>query len=404
MRLRLLIRDMGNKKERLVYLLEKYADNTCQKDEFQELFSLIEESEFDSELHSFMQIEWDKGSNEPMASEPNWDKMYEQIVRPKKRYTFKLGPVLSAAAVLLIALSVGIHLFVNKKDQVSSNFALSASANEIAPGGNRAILTLSDGRVVDLNPENDMVIIDAAQLKYSDGTEIATIDEGSAISEFNTIATPKGGQYTIVLPDGSKVWLNAESSLTFPASSFMKKERRLELKGEAYFEVARDEKVPFVVTSKGQEVKVLGTHFNVNAYSDEGVIKTTLLEGSVRVSTGLNSSNATSQLLIPNQQSAVSIGSNSIKVNTIDPLLEIAWKNGLFDFQDKSLEQVMRELARWYDLEIIYEGDVPHMEFFGKIRRNNNLAEVLHILESAELSFKVEDGRKLIITAPKKNK
>jgi transmembrane sensor len=223
---------------------------------------------------------------------------------------------------------------------------------------------------------------------------------------WNTISTPRGGQYQVVLPDGTKVWLNAVSSLRFPAG-FTGKERIVELTGEAYFEVkpltpkGENEKMPFVVKivtpdGNGAQIKVLGTHFNINAYDDEPMIKTTLLEGSVKVSA---IGNRQSAMLKPGEQVSISQSSQlsqPIPVQTADIEEAVAWKEGRFVFNEASVETVMREIARWYDVEIVYAGKVPAEKFEGEIPRNSNIQEVFKILELSNVHCKIE-GRKITV-------
>ena len=205
---------------------------------------------------------------------------------------------------------------------------------------------------------------------------------------FNTLATPRGGQFKLSLPDGSEVWLNAVSSIRYP-TAFIGNERKVEITGEAYFEIAHDAAKPFKVIVNGTEVKVLGTHFNINAYNDEATVKTTLLEGIVSLS------NAASAVvtLKPGQQAQIG-NSRDIKViNNVDIDQEVAWKNGYFSFYKADLQTVMRQIGRWYDLEILYEGKIPERQFGGKIDRNSNATEVLKILEESKVHFRIEDGK-----------
>jgi ferric-dicitrate binding protein FerR (iron transport regulator) len=224
---------------------------------------------------------------------------------------------------------------------------------------------------------------------------------------YHTLFIPRGQHYQVVLPDGSKVWLNAASSLRFP-SAFTTKQRKVELNGEAYFEVAKDASKPFQVyvstlgsSQKGTLVEVLGTHFNINAYDNEQVLKTTLLEGSVKV-TPLQASGITphqSRLLLPGQQAQIFSNSEtqqSVKVHTVDVEAEVAWKNNLFNFHLADIKTIMRQMARWYDVEVVYEGAVPVRSFSGKINRNTNLNTVLKILEQSGIHFRVE-GKRIIV-------
>lgn len=305
------------------------------------------------------------------------------------------------AAMLLLTLGFVFVLTQDKKTQQSN--ALLA-IQDVNPGGNRASLTLANGRRIDLSDRKEGLIIGKEKLTYTDGGEIAMVSDQENL--YSILSVPVGGQYQIILSDGTKVWLNSASSLKYPAR-FSNDERKVELTGEAYFEVSKiksdalgNKRVSFVVKTLNQEVEVLGTHFNINAYTDEQVIKTTLLEGAVRISYQSNPNQSIQAVLLkPNQQSVITTNGIGQEVITLaDPTSVIAWKNGLFDFQDKKLDEVMRQLARWYNLDIVYEGAVPKMEFFGKIRRNNKLSEVLHILKRAGIHFRLENGRKLVIS------
>jgi ferric-dicitrate binding protein FerR (iron transport regulator) len=195
----------------------------------------------------------------------------------------------------------------------------------------------------------------------------------------------------VVLADGSKVWLNAESSITFP-TAFIGKERNVEIKGEAYFEVAHNAQMPFNVKVKNMTVQVLGTHFNVNAYDDENWIKTTLLEGSIKVSKGSDS-----KIIKPGEQAQTENGDNSlIAVQAVDPDEVVAWKNGLFHFNNAGLPEVMHQLSRWYDVDVVYNGPVPKRKFGGEMQSNLKLSQVLELLEKNEVNFKIE-GKKIIV-------
>jgi len=202
------------------------------------------------------------------------------------------------------------------------------------------------------------VVLNNGQLSYQ------AANTTTATGAWNTINTPRGRQFKVALPDGTQVWLNAASSIRYPVA-FTGKERKVEINGEAYLEVAKNTSMPFIVQANDVEVLVLGTHFNINSYSDEEAIKTTLLEGAVKVSTG-----AATALLTPGKQAAISTGSG-MNVQAADIEQVVAWKNGVFNFQNATLEQVMRQLARWYDIEIVYEKDIPHIEFEGDFNRQN---------------------------------
>lgn len=302
---------------------------------------------------------------------------------------------LAAASVILLFCFSGLFFYYKKgKDQQLTGKSRAVDTL-IKPGGNNAILTLADGKKIILNNASEGEIAKQSGIsitKTADGQLIYNaVSNGTANAEllYNTIETPKGGQYQIILPDGTKVWLNAASSLRFPAV-FTGNERKVELTGEGYFEVAKNKKMPFRVASGSQVVEVLGTHFNINSYHDEAGIKTTLLEGSVRIVSDANKD----LLLKPGQQAL--LHNNSINVKAADMDEAVAWKNGLFQFNNTDLKTVMRQLSRWYDVSVRYEGTVPDEKFGGAIERSLQLSEVFEILEKSKVRFRIE-GREVIV-------
>lgn len=315
--------------------------------------------------------------------------------------------IISAAAILII-ISSGIYFYSANIDKTLGEYAGTDIRREIAPGGNKAILTLADGSKISLTDASNGDIARQAGIritKTADGQLIYTIlDAASEPSNpvYNTIETPRGGQYQVILPDGSKVWLNAASSLKYPPSFASQKERRIELNGEAYFEIAKDKLHPFIVNTNKQEIKVLGTHFNVNAYSDEPQIKTTLLEGSVLVYKSDTDfpSEGGKVMLIPGQQSV--FDGNSIKINSVDPEDVVAWKNGYFRFDDESLESIMRKISRWYDVDITWRDESVKSESFAAVStRFANVSSLLKMIEqTGDVKFNIEDGK--IIVSKKK--
>jgi len=271
--------------------------------------------------------------------------------------------------------------------------------NDVLPGSNKATLTLANGRVINLNDVKNGVLASQGQTvlkKDKDGRIVYENADGKKVDSatiFNTINIPKGGQFQVVLSDGSKVWLNSASSLTFP-TVFPKNERRVTITGEAYFEVAKNKHVPFRVITGKQTVEVLGTHFNINGYADETAIKTTLVEGSVKVS-----ADAQSAILTPNEQSAISNGrAGKINVTTVDTDDILAWTTGNFQFEKAEIPLIMRQASRWYNVDIKYEGEVPRRRFTGSISRNVNLSELLKILKYTGINFRIAD--KTIIVTP----
>ena len=319
-------------------------------------------------------------------------------------YRFYYLKSISIAASILLVIATGLYFYSNRTIKEPEYFAEINVNNDIAPGYNKAILTLADGSKISLDDAANGLLAsqgDIAITKTENG-EIVYEKNSSDKSKFladrsviNTIQTPKGGKYQIRLPDGSKVWLNSASTLSYP-TAFSGNERKVQLKGEAYFEISPNKDIPFRVQSENQIVEVLGTHFNINSYSDEDYVKTTLLEGSVRVI--LNSvSNKVSntKLLKPGEQSLTKSSQSGIKIMNADTEKAIAWKNGYFRFRNTPIREIMREIERWYDVELVYEGKIPSDEFTGFISNDVKISAVLKIMEeSGGVKFTVK-GKKL---------
>jgi ferric-dicitrate binding protein FerR (iron transport regulator) len=300
------------------------------------------------------------------------------------------------AAAIFLLIATGGYLFWPRDEEptMTKTTASPIPKNDIAPGTNKATLTLADGRRIALDSNNIGAIskqgnVTIIQLdgKLSYHTTNATQNKTEVV--YNTITTPKGGQYQLVLADGSKVWLNAASSLRFP-TFFIGNERKVELDGEGYFEIAHNESMPFLVEKGDTKVQVLGTHFNINAYDDEDDIKVTLLEGSIRVSQG-----NFQKVLIPGQQAQIRAGIQIVNDVNIDKVM--AWKNGWFEFDETDLSAIMRQVSRWYDVIIIYEGTLSDQEFGGRISKNLPMSAILTMLESSGVKgFRLE-GKKLFV-------
>lgn len=296
-----------------------------------------------------------------------------------------------AAAAILLLLSVSWFFFAgnNETDQIAR------IDKDISPGGNKAVLTLAGGQKIVLNDAATGEIARQSGIsitKAGDGQIVYSIAAKDGQVLQNTITTPMGGQYKVILPDGTNVMLNAASSLVYP-TAFKGTERLVQLNGEAYFEVAKNKAMPFRVRSGEQTVEVLGTHFNINAYEDERSIKTTLAEGSVRVS----SPSATS-LLSPGQQALLSRkGDGLISVRNVNLDKEIAWRSGMFSFEDDDIKSVMRSIARWYDVDVSYKGDMSDIVFSGEIFRTAKLSEVFEILKLNNVQLDVQ-GKTIIVS------
>lgn len=303
----------------------------------------------------------------------------------------------AAAAVIFITVSIGTYFLLQRQDKQPAHIAVQA---DHSPGSNKAILTLANGKkiVLDKSANREIVQLPGMTIKNtSDGQIIYTITADQSIVEadqsraeagkamrLNTISTSRGGQYQVVLSDGTRVWLNSASSITYP-TTFDHKQRLVELHGEAYFEVAKNKNVPFSVKTAQQTVEVLGTHFNINSYTDEPLLKTTLLEGSVKVVAGDNQ-----VILTPGQQLKLNFLQSSMKVdNHVDLDKVLAWKNGVFSFENEDLKSIMRQVARWYNVDVVYSGIIANDKFFGEISRNSNLSQVLKILELNNVHFDI---------------
>lgn len=364
-------------------ILKKYRQQTASSEETKFLESYYNMFEVKEELIN--------DENESMFAELKTDikaNIDERIAAPKVRKLgngwIKYGA--AAAALLLVSVSIYLVSYQKKNDLVAQ------MDRNISPGGNNAVLTLANGSKIILNE------VKIGEIAHQSGIRITKKNNGeltyqvSASSDLteettiNTISTPNGCQYTIVLSDGSSVKLNAASSLSFP-TSFKGAERVVDLQGEAYFEVANNIQHPFKVISGSQTVEVLGTHFNVDAYPDEKVIKTTLVEGSVKVAVGKNHT-----IIIPGQQAMVSRESiGSIVTAQVNLDKETAWTNDLFIFDGDNLKSVMSEISRWYNLTTVYTGPIPDKKFFGGISRNSKLSEVFKILELNQVKLSLKE-------------
>lgn len=303
--------------------------------------------------------------------------------------------VASAAAVLLVTLGY-LAYNLGWSDAIMSNYA--AKHQPIVPGKRTATLKLANGKVIQLKENEEGIVIDAESLTYTDGTDIALSKNQISTAESMVLSTPKGGTYQVVLPDGSKVWLNALSSLTLPSNFANSVDRHVVLKGEAYFEIAKSETVvdgkkkrrPFIVAVADKTVEVLGTHFNVKHYEDEPGVKTTLLEGSVKVVAGKQQ-----KIIVPGQQALAS--GQTISTANVDVEEVVAWKNGNFQFADERIQNIMQEIGRWYNVEVVYQSPVTKESFGGTISRNKPITEVLASLEeTGAVHFKIE-GRRVIV-------
>lgn len=327
-----------------------------------------------------------------------------RIYQPYRRFWLRVG----IAASFLLVLGAAAYIYQQNKEKTSK--ATSYYAADILPGGNKAVLTLANGKRIilseakigDLENQSGLRVTKAANGKlvfHFDNSSISSNPSKELSTEqvYTKIETPKGGEYEVNLPDGTKIWLNAASSLSFPSHFAKAGERTVQLKGEGYFEVAKNAKQPFVVVTDRQKVEVLGTHFNVNSYSDEPGTKTTLLEGSVALTplAQLVEKGTVPAILKPGQQAV--FNGNQFQIVQVHAEDAVAWKNGVFLFKEADFKTVMRTIARWYDVEVEYDGKLPQKEFTGEIHRNLKLSSLLDILSFYKVHFRIEN-KKIIVT------
>jgi ferric-dicitrate binding protein FerR (iron transport regulator) len=301
-----------------------------------------------------------------------------------------------AAAVLLFILP-GIYFLKTNKPKPAALTAITKPKQiDVQPGGNKAILTLGDGSQIVLDSARNGLLAHQGNTKVvkSANGHIAynTTATSNAAPIYNTMTTPRGGKYDLQLADGTKVWLNASSSISYPIT-FTGAERRVTITGEAYFEVAKNKAMPFKINVNGQEeVQVLGTHFNIMAYNDEASVKTTLLEGSVKII-----KNKMTGMLKPGQQAQLSTDGKLSITDDADINAVMAWKNGQTFFVNEDIKTIMRRVSRWYDIDVEYQGDMPGRLFTGGISRESNLSVLLKVLELNKIHFKMT-GKKLIVS------
>lgn len=388
---------------RVRYLLQQYAADKATKPEVDEMFALLGQPENEEVFKQFVLQTFNNDERVTSITEEGWRRMWAAIqaetFRKPAAKQFSIAWVSVAAAVILLLLGTGVFFRLDKKKSVVTVAAVmpqtTALQHDAAPGGNKAVLTLADGSSIILDSAHNGALaqqggtkilkVDAGQLAYNTGAAA----NGQIM--YNTIATPRGGQYQITLADGTEVWLNAASSLRFP-TIFSGSDRDVELTGEAYFEVAKNAVMPFNVKVNNMVVKVLGTHFNIMAYGNEGKVKTTLLEGKVNV-TG----NGFAADILPGQQAVVDNASGSMKVREVNTALAVAWKNGLFRFRETNIQELMRQVERWYDVDVEYKTPTEGKDYTGIVPRSQNVSALLQMLElTGTVHFKVE-GKKITV-------
>ncbi|KQB99432.1 FecR family protein [Pedobacter sp. Hv1] len=397
-------------KSEIIELFRKYVRNELNNKEFNEVMALFKQAKYEEELAFVLDEEQEKMALTP-ANETeigNNDELLAKIEntiaenfqsKPKKRTLVLFFEKYAAAVFFICTCGLGVYLHMDTPtDLISKKVEFT---HDIVSGGNKAYLTLADGKRIELKNASHNL------LSSQKGVEITKAGDGllvygpnkasqNTVTEYNTIEIPRAGHYQLQLPDGTKVWLNSATTLKFPTSFAALKERRVELNGEAYFEVAHNKEMPFRVITNNQVVEVLGTEFNLNSYTDEPEVTTTLITGKLKVSAEPGLENGAAEILKPGQQSTMM--NNNIKVAEVDPEAAIAWKNGDFIFKSDDFKMAMRKISRWYDVEVVYENTMPiDIKPGGWISRANNISAVLEMMESTgKIHFKII-GRRIIV-------
>ncbi|GEL10300.1 FecR family protein [Flavobacterium glycines] len=378
-------------KEVFKELMEQFISGEITPEGKTMLLSMLDNPQYSEEVNAILRENYD-AVEIPVVS-PELTKRFMDELKGKMNSSKAKEPSvislfnwrkIAVAASILVAIGIGTLVLFQKKDQSPVTVALKTTDDK-DPGKSGAILTLSNGSKIVLDSVGNGLLANQNNTTVSKKNGGLVYKAGrNARVAYNTMTTPRARQYNLELSDGTKVWLNASSSIIFP-TSFAPNERKVILTGEAYFEVAKDKKRPFRVAVNGMQVNVLGTHFNINAYDDEASVNTTLLEGSVLIT-----EKAKKVLLKPGQQ-AQKQKSGAITVNDNVNLEEVmGWKNGVFYFENANLQTVLRQLSRWYDVDVVFEKGIPARTFEGEIQRNLQLSQVLKILEKNKVHFKID--------------
>lgn len=376
-------------------LLDRYLTGKLQEEERLQLAQMLERPEYRALLEAAMKDSFTANAYEGPPSPKRSGQMkawlFRRMAAVSRIHMIRRWGWAAAVALLVIASGVYFRQRWAPEQQIAV-----APVKDVPPGTNKAVLTLADGSTVTLDSAGSKLIRQgAAAVRQQGGSlQYEAKERGPSVS-YNTLSTPRGGQFRVILSDGTKIWLNAASSIRYP-TVFTGAERRVELSGEAYFQVVKNERQPFRVVAPGTTtIEVSGTDFNVQAYSDEERISTTLLSGSVLVS-----NEAGRALLKPGEQAQTTGDARTavkvIKHVSLDKV--VAWKNGVFNFEGAGLQEAMKQIARWYDIEVIYENGVPDIEFIGGMSRNVPLPVLLKWLQQFGIRFRIENGRRLIVT------
>lgn len=387
-------------------LLDKYLAQTITAEEQQEFFALVQNKKHLKELKASVAEALEDASFDVAEDPALRDAIFERILQQRKAPVHHIPLyrrwVWAAAVLILIGGTVYFYSTIksNEKPVIAEQ---QENKNTIKPGTSKALLTLSDGSVITLDSAANGAIAqqgNASVIKLPNG-EIRYEVKGAAHDKvmMNTMSTPNGGQYNLVLPDGSKIWLNAASSITYPAA-FAGTARIIKISGEVYMEIAKDKSKPFIVDINGRStVEVLGTSFNINSYVNEGKIKTTLIQGMVRViNKGKNGGRSGQGVILKPEQQAVITGSDeNIQVQAANTDHVLAWKNGFINFESVSFQEIIRQIERWYDIEVQVEGPMPSARIGGRMDRGVQLSDLMLFLNNFDIRTRLE-GRKLILS------
>jgi transmembrane sensor len=385
----------------IVALFNKYLSNEFSFEEVEELmkyFSSDQGNALEEKILEHLQSPVLQKQDDSVLHPRVFEGIKAKIAKGRP-VTRKLWPRIAIVAALMVVIFGAGLFYINQRPSTVAQRVV--HKKEIKPAANKAFLTLADGKRIALNDLTNGSVAVQSNVKITktvNGQLVYVIAESNAVSPstttlYNTIETPRGGRYEIFLPDGTHVWMNAASTLKYPTSFASLKERKVDLQGEAYFEVAKDKKHPFIVKTSQQEVRVLGTHFNINAYADNNQSQTTLLEGSVRVL------GATNQLYLkPGQMAVINYNERMLSLKQANLENVMAWKNGLFVFDRQQLSDVLKDVSRWYNVEFEYSEEIGRRKLWGVVSKNGTLAELLdNIFITSSIHYKIE-GRRVKLT------
>lgn len=370
---------------RLNYLLDCYLNKKATDQEKDELFGFIRQSKTDESLNQMLLHAWNNLRAEEIFEPAKSKQLLNNILSQPDQENNSIKPnnnphFFFAAAIVILFLGFAMAFLNQKKRKPNQIITKVKPFYHILPGSNKAVLKLANGKsfILDDAKVGTIANLENTRIKKAqDGLLVYNTNRPdlNKSSTINTVTTPRGGEYQIVLPDGSKVWLNAASSLSFP-TQFTGKVRQVSISGEAYFEVAKNAAAPFRIKTERAEIEVLGTHFNVMAYTDEQEMKTTLLKGAIRISSKNNTN-----ILNPGQQALVNTAGQQTIDNEADLDDAVAWKNGMFQFKDASIQEIMRQVSRWYNVPVSFEGKITKRQFTGRIARNVKAPALLAMLQ-----------------------